>query len=44
MLSVVNALPIAVSDYGSVFLYVFMKAAHGKATILQKMDLNEVLF
>lgn len=39
-----NALPIAVSDYGSVFLYVFMKAAHGKATILQKMDLNEVLF
>lgn len=39
-----NALPIAVSDYGSVFLYVFMKAAHGKATILEKMNLQDVLF
>jgi len=38
------ALSMAVSDYGSTFLYIYMKAAHGKATVVQKMDLESVLY
>lgn len=33
-----NGLSVAIADYGSKFLYMFMSAAHGKALLLAKMD------
>lgn len=38
-----NGLSIAVSDYGSTFMYIKMGAAHGKALKLAKMDFKKAI-
>ena len=39
-----NGVSVAISNYGSKFLYIFMGAIHGKALSVEEVDLNEVIY
>ena len=39
-----NGASVAISNYGSKFLYIFMRAVHGKALTVAEVDLDEVIY
>ena len=39
-----NGVSVAISEYGSRFLYLFMAAIHGKALSVAEVDLNDVIY
>ena len=39
-----NGVSVAISNYGSKFLYIFMRAVHGKALTVAEVDLDEVIY